>query len=90
LVDGDAIRPELDRLDDVTLPVCLGFLEHAGNQVDVDLGEILRPRAFVRSVDFTRPMSPAVDLQYMVVEILDAQTQTRYTDVLDRGEFSGI
>ena len=90
LVDGDAVGGQLEGLGDVDLPVVLGFLEHAGDEVDVDLLEPFGADAFVGAVNFLGAMSAAVDLQDAVVEGLDPEGQAGDADVLDRGELAGV
>ena len=75
LVDRDAVGRQVDRLADAVLPVLLGLVEHSGNQVDVDLGESDPPGGFVRLIDFSGKMGPAVALENVVVEVFDAQAQ---------------
>src|SRR6185295_17713073 len=86
LVDRDAVRFELQRLLDAAAPVLLGLAQHAGDEVDVDLREVERASGAIRLADFRRAMRAAVDLEDAVVEILDAEAQTRDAHSPDGGE----
>ena len=72
LVNRHAVGPQLDRLLDVALPQRLGLLQHAGDQIDVDLGEILSAGALVGGKDLGGAVRAAVDLEHVVVEVFDA------------------
>ena len=73
---------------DALVPVVFGFTEHAGNEIDVDLREPRSPREFVGAKDFRRAMRAAIQLEHVVVEILDAQAETRHAEIADDGELA--
>ena len=52
LIDGDAVRFELERLLDAGAPVLFGLAKHAGDEVDVDLREGERASGAIRLPDF--------------------------------------
>ena len=86
LVDGHAVRLERQRLLDAGAPVRLGLAEHAGDEVDVDLGKVERARRAIRLRDFRRPVRAAVDLEDAIVEVLDPEAQPRHAHAPDGGE----
>ena len=86
LVDGDAVRIELDRPPHRVPPLLFGLAQHAGDQIDVDLREINRPREVVGPEDLGRAVCASVQLQDVVVEVLDAETEPRDAHVANRGE----
>src|SRR5688572_23524922 len=88
LIDRDAVGVHRDSSLDGVLPLVLGLAEHAGDQVDVDLREADVARPCIRLPDLRRLMSPAVDRQDLVVEVLDAQRQPRHADFLDRAQLA--
>ena len=87
LVDGHAVRGEIERPPHAVVPVVVGLAEHAGDQVDVDLREAKRARVRVGAVDLGRAVRPPVQLEDLVVEVLDAQAEPRDPDVVDRAQF---
>src|SRR2546430_14426695 len=71
----DAIGRELERLADTLTPVGLGFLDHAGDQIDVDLGKTNLTRIVIRARNFLAVMGAAIDLEDMILEVFDAEAQ---------------
>ena len=74
---------ERQRLLDRVVPVLLGLAEHAGDEVDVDLREVERARLLVGAKDLRRSVRPAVQLEHLVAEILDAEAQARDAEAAD-------
>ena len=72
---------------DVLAPVFVGLLDHAGDEIDVDLREADRAREVVGADRFrSRPMRAAVDLENVAVEVLDAEDEPRDADLAERAE----
>ena len=59
----------------------LRFAHHPGDQVDVDLREIDFARPLICAVNLRRKMGAAVGRQNVVVEMLDAEAQSRDADL---------
>src|SRR5207302_9757241 len=77
LIDGHAVRIEIDGLLHAGVPVLLGLAKHAGDQIDVDLRKSERPRVSKGLTDLRRAMRASVDLEDSIVEVLDAEAQPR-------------
>ena len=90
MVNRHAVRRILDRLFDVTLPVLLGLLDHARNQIDIDLIEAFRLGPLVGPAHFFRAMRPTIDLENVVVKVFNTQTQARHPDIFNRRELARI
>src|SRR5205807_10580251 len=86
LVDGDAVRRHRDRLLDARLPAFVRVAHHAGNQVDIDLGEAGGARKVVGAVDLFRAVRAAVELQDALLDVLHPEAKAgdaQVTDELD-------
>src|SRR5262249_15287031 len=69
-------------------PVAFGLVQHARDQIDIDLGETDRADEIIRPVDLLRPMSAAVDLEDMIVEVFNSKAEPRNADLLDDFELA--
>ena len=87
MVNCNTVRCHLDGLGHTGFPVILCLLQHAGNQVDIDLLETHLAGVLIRAVNFPTAMGAAVDLKDVIVEILHAQAQTRHADLVQRLQF---
>ena len=85
LVNRYAVRGQLQRRLDRGPPVFVSLTHHAGDQVDVDLGEVQRPRHVIGAENLRRTMRPPVHFQYPIVEVLDSETEARDAHPADRG-----
>ena len=77
LIDRHAVGRKLDRAANVVAPVVPRFADHAGDQIDVDVGKIGIVNPIPRFLNFGRQMGPAVFFEHRIAEILDAQAQPR-------------
>ena len=77
---------KLDRAPDRVAPLLFRFAHHAGDQIDVDLREIDFARPVVGAIDFRRKMRAAIRRENLVVEMFDAEAQSRDADLLERFE----
>ena len=64
----------------------LGLLDHARDQIDIDLRKAELARAAVSAPDFLRAVSASVDLQDVIGKIFDAETKARDAQLADRLE----
>src|SRR5215475_866566 len=62
------------------------FAHHPRDQVNVDLLEIDFARPFVSAVNLSRKMGASVGGQNVVVEMLDAEAQSRDADIFQSFE----
>ena len=62
-------------------PLLLRLLDHAGDEINVDLREADLARVIVGANDFLRAMRAPVDFQNVIVEVLDAKAQARHAHV---------
>ena len=69
-----------------SLPVVPVLADHAGDEVDVDLREAEVARPAEGAVDFVFEMCPAVELQNLRLEVLDAEAQPRDAELAERLE----
>ena len=84
LIDRDGTGIQLDCSPYCVAPFLFCFTDHAGDQIDVDLRKAQRPRRVVGAPDLGRAMRAAIQFENAVAEILDAKTETRDADLLDR------
>ena len=77
LVNGQRIGLKRDGLGDGFLPQLFRLLDHAGDEIDVDLREANLAGEGVGARDFLRAMRASVDLQDVIVEVLDAEAEPR-------------
>ena len=82
LVDRNAIGGQLDDFTNTLAPILFGFVEHAGDEVDVDLWKADRSGEIVRPINLLGKVGPAVALEDRVVEVFDAEAQSRYAQVV--------
>ena len=68
-------------------PIGLRFLDHARDQVNIDLGKLQFAGEGVGAGDFLAVMGAAVDLQDVVVEIFHAKAQAGHAHLADGVEF---
>ena len=87
LVNRHAVRRHPAGALDAGLPVFLGLIDHAGDEIDVDLGEAQPLGELIRAPDLRAAVSAAVHLEDVVVEILHAEAQPRDTDLAQHLEF---
>ena len=73
LVNCHAVGRQLDGLAHAFTQVGFGFLDHAGNQIDVDLRKTNLAGVRVGAGDLFAVMGPAIDFKDVVVKILNAQ-----------------
>ncbi len=83
LVDGDAVGLERQRLVDAVAPVLVGLAQHPGDEVDVDLREVERPRELVGAVHLGRAMRASVGGEDLVVEVFDAKAEPGHAEPAD-------
>ena len=86
LVNRHAVGRHPDGPAHAVAPVGLRLLDHARDQVDVDLGKAQLAGVFVSPRDFLAVMGPAVDLENVIVKIFHSQAQARHSQVPDRFE----
>ena len=75
---------ELDRALHAVPPVVPGLADHAGDQVDVDVGKAGVANPVPGFVDFGRQVRAAVFFEDRVAEVLDAQAQPRDAQLAER------
>ena len=87
LVDGARVGIHRNGFGDSLFPLVGSLPEHPGDQIDIDLREADLPCPGISPANLRRAMGSAIDPEHLIVEMLDAETQPRYADLLDRLEF---
>ena len=95
LINGHRVGFHRHRLGHGLLPLFRSLLHHAGDEVDVDLGEADFPGVGVGPLDLLGAVGASVDFQDVVIEVFDAQTQSGDTHFADGpqlviGECAGL
>ena len=83
LVDRHAVRRQ-STVRECSPPSSLGFAEHAGDEIDVDLGKTQVARFLIDAHDLGRAVGAAVGLEDAVAEVLDAEAEPRHSDAANR------
>ena len=65
----------------------LRLLDHAGDEVDIDLREAQPLRELIRAPDLRTSVGAAVNLEDVVIEVLHAEAQPRDADLAQHLEF---
>ena len=86
LIDRDALGRKLDRTADVFAPVIPCLADHAGDQIDVDVGKIRRLDPLPRFVNLSRLVGATVLFQNLVVKVFHAQADSRDADFFERAD----
>src|SRR5262245_16285977 len=86
LIDSHRIRLKLDGAADGVAPSLVRFAHHPGDKVNIDLREIDFARPVVCAIYLSRKMGAAVSRQNVVIEMLDAEAQSRDADLFQRFE----
>src|SRR5262249_17769035 len=68
---------------DTDAPVVPRFIYHPCDQVDVHLIEAKILDPFIRAVDLCRMVGAPVHFKNLVIKVLDAETQSRYSHFLE-------
>lgn len=83
LVDGDVIGGEFENFINAGGPVFIGFADHAGDEVDIDLGEADFPDPVPGAEDLGREMGTTVFFEDLVVEIFNAKREAGDPDIAE-------
>ena len=87
LVDRHAVRRKFNCLPNTLAPILFCLFHHPRNQIDVDLREIQLAREIIGTVNFTRPMRAAVNIQNVIAEVFHAEAEPGDTQIANHLEF---
>ena len=87
LIDRDRIRLKRDGFGNGFAPLFLRLLDHAGDEINVDLREANLAGKGVSAGDFLRAMRAAIDFEDVIVEVFDAEREPRDAEVADGLQF---